>query len=569
MNYKRVQDGGWGNETVTAMIQDQFDDQGIRVGPGGLQGGYVFTANGSAMSNQRLNAAFFPSLIAGSNDSFAGRESFASFVPQQQSDPAAALTVMLMVNATSVHAPPIYANILHSALYRLRRAYDAGAPAGFNLSDPRDWAADVGTLAAAAGAGIRVSNHPLPYTRGEVASSASMFAFGASAIVLIAFSFLPAYHAAFWAKEREVGAKRQQVMSGVSLLAYWTAAGLIDVCTYIAPVGFALLSAWVFGMTEFSGLTDDRLPAFTAMLALYGAAATPFALGLSQLFKRHGSAQIFVLLLSVLAVILTIATLAMRQIPQTCREEGILRFILRLLPGYALGNGLVSLAFLQSLPAIAAVCDASHGVEVTPEAYSAKWSAFDLRACGWDMIYLGSEAVVFFVVLLAAEGGVGTLLHRCAAACSRASSAVSAHLSGGADASAALEDDDVRAERMRLASLMGAPSPKASASATTGVSKDALARSGGGVPVALHGLRKIFPGRGGPVCCAGGCCTCCCSCCCCGRKRTPAQVAADLASRLPKVAVHDLSFAVAAGEVFGFLGINGESRFSSWMRRID
>ena len=77
---------------------------------------------------------------------------------------------------------------------------------------------------------IATHSHPLPYTRRQSLLLASYFTFGAAVIIVLAFAFIPASWAIFVVKEREGvrgdgGPKHQQLISGVSIPAYWCVGG--------------------------------------------------------------------------------------------------------------------------------------------------------------------------------------------------------------------------------------------------------------------------------------------------------------------------------------------------------
>lgn len=69
---------------------------------------------------------------------------------------------------------------------------------------------------------ITTTTHPLPLTARERAIIATASAFFAVLLITIAFAFVPASFVSFLVKEREVNAKHQQLISGVSILAYVT-----------------------------------------------------------------------------------------------------------------------------------------------------------------------------------------------------------------------------------------------------------------------------------------------------------------------------------------------------------
>ncbi|WP_369124542.1 ABC transporter permease, partial [Salmonella enterica] len=83
------------------------------------------------------------------------------------------------------------------------------------------------------GASITTRTFPLPLTSVEATLFGSLLTSSAAMIIIIAFSFIPASYASFIVKEREVSAKHQQLISGVSIFAYWIANFAFDALTYL------------------------------------------------------------------------------------------------------------------------------------------------------------------------------------------------------------------------------------------------------------------------------------------------------------------------------------------------
>ena len=87
---------------------------------------------------------------------------------------------------------------------------------------------------------------------------------------------------------------------------------------------------------------------------------------LSFFFKSHSMAQNIVLLINVTAVTLMLATFIMEFIPSTKTASAICKKIFMLMPGYALGEGLLNLAIRVRLGGVTAtmVCAVHHMTHV-------------------------------------------------------------------------------------------------------------------------------------------------------------------------------------------------------------
>ena len=108
---------------------------------------------------------------------------------------------------------------------------------------------------------------------------------GISQDIVVALAFVPAYIVLFLVKEREVGMKHQQIISGISIPAYWLSEFLWDTLVYCVVVALELLLMWLYKMDDY--LQDGKAPAMLLLLFLYGTASTGFVACIQYLFKSH------------------------------------------------------------------------------------------------------------------------------------------------------------------------------------------------------------------------------------------------------------------------------------------
>jgi len=216
---------------------------------------------------------------------------------------------------------------------------------------------------------------------------------------VVAFSFIPASFAVFIVKEAEVKAKHQQLISGVSMPAYWLATYCWDIINYCVPCFIAVVLVVAFDVSE---LVGPSLGATILLFVSYGTAVAPFTYVLSYAFKSHSTAQIMTLIINLLCVILLLASFVMQQISATCPADSYLRFAYRLLPGYALGNGLIQLSLLKELPFLESNCGQLSVLERVMRTYT----PFSLEAAGYPIIYMLAESVVYFALAV----GIDVLL---------------------------------------------------------------------------------------------------------------------------------------------------------------
>lgn len=379
----------------------------------------------------------------------------------------------ILHNSTCQHAAPTYINLMNAAILRLATSKE-------NMT-------------------IQTRNHPLPMTESQRVQHHDLDAFSAAIIVNIAFSFLPASFAVAIVKEREVKAKHQQLISGVSILSYWVSTYVWDFISFLFPSSFAVLLFYIFGLEQFIG-KYSFLPT-VIMLLEYGLAISSSTYCLTFFFSEHSMAQNVVLLVHFFSgIILMVISFIMGVIETTASANSFLKNFFRLSPGFCFADGLASLALLRQ--------------DVKNETGA---GVFDWNVTGASICYLAAEGMIYFLLTLGFEllppQKVSSFAKECCKSIERLwrptpqchsepllrSSSENVNLDFDLH-----EDIDVQSEKNRV--LSGS------------VDKAILY---------LRNLRKVYPG---------------------GRYRGA------------KVAVHSLTFAVQEGECFGFLGTNGAGK---------
>ena len=416
-----------------------------------------------------------------------------------------ASTFAVLHNTSAVHAGPIFMNLLNSALWR---------------SSPAGGAAAGACTGPAAACGIATRNHPLPLTAVQQQYALSQQSFSVVQVLLIATCFVPATFITFVVREREVGAKHQQLVSGVGVMAYWLASYAFDAVTYLLPWALSLAIVNIFSVGTLTQREQDHASALTLNLLAFGPAACSFCYMISHLFASHSTAQTVVIMAMILSFAGAIVVFVLAQISSTCLLVPYIAGAARLLPMFALSNSLQQLASMEILPTQALNCDLGNGGAKAASAYAPIASAFDARVTGLGLAYMCVEAVMYLVLAIVFDVALRNPRVRQfldgdgiagAAASAGASAGAGASASPGVQAAAAPAeeevDSDVAAEARRVAAQ----------TASGEAPRDDI--------VLLDTLRKVY--RGG------------------------------------KAAVRGLSFGLPAGEVFGFLGINGAGKTSA------
>ncbi|KAK6289772.1 hypothetical protein POUND7_001313 [Theobroma cacao] len=261
-------------------------------------------------------------------------------------------------NCSCQHAAPTYINVMNSAILRL-------ATSDKNMT-------------------IRTRNHPLPMTKSQRLQHHDLDAFSAAIIVNIAFSFIPASFAVPLVKEREVKAKHQQLISGVSVISYWVSTYIWDFISFLFPSTFAIILFYVFGLDQFIG--RSFLPTVIMFLE-YGLAVASSTYCLTFFFSDHTMAQNVVLLIHFFTgLILMVISFIMGLIKTTASANSFLKNFFRLSPGFCFADGLASLALLRQ----GMKDKSSDGV-------------FDWNVTGASICYLGVEGICYFLLTLGLE----------------------------------------------------------------------------------------------------------------------------------------------------------------------
>ncbi|EEY56081.1 ATP-binding Cassette (ABC) Superfamily [Phytophthora infestans T30-4] len=242
----------------------------------------------------------------------------------------------LLVNTTATHAPIIFNALMDQAIYRFFAV---------NTSDDVD---------------LTVNNHPLPLTAAAKALFGSFLAFSACVFVCISFSYFP------------LPVVHQQLVSGVSLPAFWLANYLWDLIMYVVPCIAALVLINAFdisaltGNSECSSCTSDTFPA------------------------EHAASQTSTMKINfLLGVVLMIVSYILDVIESTKSVNSVLKFVWRLSPLFDLGNGLLSLVLNE--------------LDTLQDGTTEKKNPFSTDLMGAEMIYLVLTTILFSAVVLAID----------------------------------------------------------------------------------------------------------------------------------------------------------------------
>jgi ATP-binding cassette subfamily A (ABC1) protein 3 len=276
----------------------------------------------------------------------------------------------LFVNTTSTHGAIIFKALMDQTIYRF-----------FASNSSSDGASSVNLV---------VNNHPLPLTADTKALFGSFLAFTACLFICIAFTYYPASIVVFLVKEKQSNhnSKHQQLVSGVSLGAFWLSNFVWDFLLYLIPCAAAIILIKAFGIDSMTGssacnsCSSETFPAVIVLFILFGLAICPFTYCLSYLFKEHASSQTYTIMINfIIGVVLMVVSFILDVIDSTQDVNAVLVFFWRLSPLFNLGYGLLNLV-LNELTTIR-------------ESDDTKTSPFSPDLMGWEMMYLFVTAILY------------------------------------------------------------------------------------------------------------------------------------------------------------------------------
>lgn len=245
------------------------------------------------------------------------------------------------------------------------------------------------TMTAKDDSKITVDIAPFGITKQIAAFNNTAVGFIAAILVSIAYAFVPASLIVLLVKERETNVKHQQIVSGVSLFAYWISNLVVDWIKFLIPGTATILIFWLYNVDAY--LNKEALPATILMFFFFGPCMILFTYLFSFLFTSPSKAQFIIFLLNYFGgAILLIASFILRLIEKTrWAQINVVEFILRLFPIYDVAFGLFSIANSQ-------IWQIAFDLPAMP----GPWS----RYCAlYSVIYLAVLPVFYFLLIMLIE----------------------------------------------------------------------------------------------------------------------------------------------------------------------
>ena len=184
---------------------------------------------------------------------------------------------------------------------------------------------------------IEMINHPMPRTNQQLEINNTISGFFASFIFSIALAFKFASIIAFIVKERVDRSKHQQIVSGMSISAYWTANFVYDFILYFIV---AAITIGISKAMSITALTEGNNFAVTWLLfVFYGLSYISFTYIIAFCFKDYGNAQAaYYFITFVAGGMIPLLTFLLRILSNSSNPIGrALAWIFRLYPAFAFG----------------------------------------------------------------------------------------------------------------------------------------------------------------------------------------------------------------------------------------
>lgn len=182
-------------------------------------------------------------------------------------------------------------------------------------------------------------NYPLPLSNAgkgrEQAKNGDLMA----TFIAVAFSLIPSSIIIFIVQELETNLKHQQVVTGVSITAYWLANAVVDTVKSLIPCGLSIALLYAFDI----GISYAWL-----LMLIYCFTIVPFTYAMSFLFTRENVAQTFTLLFHFfISVAFTVIVSVLRSFESTRTAGKAIQWIFKIVPSFALADGINTICYKE------------------------------------------------------------------------------------------------------------------------------------------------------------------------------------------------------------------------------
>ncbi|CAD8078681.1 unnamed protein product [Paramecium primaurelia] len=235
---------------------------------------------------------------------------------------------------------------------------------------------------------IKVTNSPMRRTFEELQGQNTVTGFLAALVFSMGMAFIPASIISYIVKEREINLKHQQLVSGVSVKAYWFSNWLMDVGKHIIPSVVCCLLILAFDITAM--IEEENYGFSWLIFFLYGWSMIPFCYLFSFLFRQQGNAMLLSFFLHlVVGSIISLVVYILRLIKSTRDIAKILQWIFRFIPSFSFAYGIVN--------------SCSKATYKVLEGWTETKSTYDIEVAGADLIFLAFTGVLYIILVFIIE----------------------------------------------------------------------------------------------------------------------------------------------------------------------
>uniref|UniRef100_M3Z391 ATP binding cassette subfamily A member 13 n=1 Tax=Mustela putorius furo TaxID=9669 RepID=M3Z391_MUSPF len=215
---------------------------------------------------------------------------------------------------------------------------------------------------------------------------------GVALCIVLGFSILSASIASSVVRDRVIGAKRLQHLSGLGYRTYWLTNFLYDMVFYLVSVSLCVTIIVAFQLTAFT--FRENLAATALLLVLFGYATLPWMYLMSRIFPSSDVAFIsYVSLNFIFGLCTMLMTTMPRLLAIVSKAQNlqniydVLKWVFTIFPQFCLGQGLIELCYNQIK------YDLTHNFGI--DSYV---SPFEMNFLGWIFVQLASQGTVLLLL---------------------------------------------------------------------------------------------------------------------------------------------------------------------------
>nr|VZI00636.1 unnamed protein product [Spirometra erinaceieuropaei] len=249
--------------------------------------------------------------------------------------------------------------------------------------------------------------------------------------IILALSCVSSSFVVFLIRERCVGSRSLQFMSGLNRTIYWLSTYIWDVCNFLVPVIIIVLIFLAFNEEAYVG--RDSVGGFIAIMVIFGVCVIPLMYLFTFVFRVPSLAFVVLLAANLMIAVVTSVTVFMLDMVQSENDSvkpvnDALKKLFLVFPQYAFSRGFYDLALRHAMQ--------SFKLDILVETDLYGW---DMLGCKITSLLL--EAVLSFVAVLVVEysAGRGRCLRR-----------QNAHVVATVSSVEGWMDQDVMEERLRV-----------------------------------------------------------------------------------------------------------------------